>query len=835
MKYSLVSAATLLALSVTSGSAMSSNLAPNLTKKDKDNNGTERVIIKFKQGKHDQAKKFAEGKGGKYKRHMKKHRSFSMEMPKVAMQGLRNNPNIEFIEPDAKRYLMSTNLNTTEVSPWGIERVQADVVSDNQTGNRKVCIIDSGYDIRHGDLSSNAVGGTNDSGTGQWSTPGGSHGTHVAGTIAGVNNGSGVVGVTPNGNINIHVIKVFNEEGWAYSSSLIAAVDECVDAGSNVISMSLGGSSSSTAERQAFQSYLDQGILSIAAAGNDGNTAHSYPASYDAVVSVAAVDSGNKHANFSQSTNQVELAGPGEAILSSVGLGDGQLAQLTVGGVDYFDKGVVPHTFYNSSLSFDRTGNDGSASGTLGVCTTTGTTYSCGDMTGKICLVERAENQADNTSSTENNYPEYRAADACANAGAEGIIVYSNADRPGLQAPFLVDFNGKSQGIPTASVDRATGLELAAKAGQSASLSKSGNQDWEYYNGTSMATPHVSAVAALVWSYHETCTASEIRSALAATAMDLDATGRDNNTGYGMVQAQDAISYLNTNGCEGGTVTPPTGATELTNGQAETSLAAGTDEVLEFTMAVPSGSSNLSFDMSGGTGDADLYVKFGSAPTTSSYDCRPYKTGNTESCDFASPQSGTYYVSIIGYSAFSGVSLTGSFDDNSSTPNQGPTASFTFNCTDLSCSFNASGSSDSDGSISAYAWSFGDSATASSMSPSHTYSQGGDFTVTLTVTDNDGATDSVSQTVSVTEPVAGNIQLTVDGYRSWGRRYVDLSWDGANGNSVDIYRYYNGGTASGTTANDGAFTDRVYSNGTYYYQICEAGTNNCSDQVAVSF
>jgi hypothetical protein len=88
MKYSLVSAATLLALSVTSGSAMSSNLAPNLTKKDKDNNGTERVIIKFKQGKHDQAKKFAEGKGGKYKRHMKKHRAFSMEMPKVAMQGL---------------------------------------------------------------------------------------------------------------------------------------------------------------------------------------------------------------------------------------------------------------------------------------------------------------------------------------------------------------------------------------------------------------------------------------------------------------------------------------------------------------------------------------------------------------------------------------------------------------------------------------------------------------------------------------------------------------------------------------------------------------------------
>ncbi|WP_196141157.1 S8 family serine peptidase [Aliikangiella sp. G2MR2-5] len=533
-KIALVTAATLLALGANAEAA-----------------NKERVIVKFSPGKGQLVKSLAKKAGGQIKVDLQKHDAFAMEVPSSALNGLRNNPNIEYIEADAKRKLLSTNLNATELEPWGISRVQGDIVSDSLAGNRNVCIIDSGYDIRHSDLSGNVVSGTSDSGTGDWSTPGGSHGTHVAGTIAAINNGSGVVGVMPNGNVNLHIIKVFNESGWGYSSSLVSAVDNCVNAGANVISMSLGGGRSSRTEKNAFSNYYGQGVLSIAAAGNDGNTSHSYPASYDAVVSVAAVDSGNKHANFSQRTSQVELSGPGEAILSSVGLGDGQLAQLSVGGTDYFANGVVPHIFYNSSLSYDPRGNDGSASGELGVCTTTGTSYNCGDMTGKICLVERAENQQDDSSSTENKYPEFRGANACADAGAAGIVIYSNAARPGLQAPFMIDFNSKIAGIPTASIDRATGLAIAAKAGQSASLSKSGNQDWEYYNGTSMATPHVSAVAALVWSHHNTCSASEVRNALKATAEDLDAAGRDDKTGYGLVKAQAAIDYLTANGCTG--------------------------------------------------------------------------------------------------------------------------------------------------------------------------------------------------------------------------------------------------------------------------------------------
>jgi pseudolysin/vibriolysin len=95
----------------------------------------------------------------------------------------------------------------------------------------------------------------------------------------------------------------------------------------------------------------------------------------------------------------------------------------------------------------------------------------------------------------------------------------------------------------------------------------------------------------------------------------------------------------------------------LQNGVAKTGLAGSSGTELSYTVVVAAGASNLSIVTSGGTGDADLYVKFGSAPTTSSYNCRPYLNGNNETCTFAAPQAGTYYVKVRGYTTFSGVSL----------------------------------------------------------------------------------------------------------------------------------------------------------------------------------
>jgi serine protease len=192
-----------------------------------------------------------------------------------------------------------------------------------------------------------------------------------------------------------------------------------------------------------------------------------------------------------------------------------------------------------------------------------------------------------------------------------------------------------------------------------------------------MASPHVAGVAALVWSYHPTCTNVEIRNVLNTTAEDLGANGRDVKFGHGLVQTKDAIDYITANGCDGsgngggdngggdnGGGTNP-GDNELVNGVTKSDLSASTGNELLYTMNVPAGATNINFAMSGGNGDADLYVKFGAEPTDNNFDCRPYVSGNAESCD--SPDAGgIYYVKVKAYSTFSGVNLIGTYTEPSS-------------------------------------------------------------------------------------------------------------------------------------------------------------------------
>jgi hypothetical protein len=110
----------------------------------------------------------------------------------------------------------------------------------------------------------------------------------------------------------------------------------------------------------------------------------------------------------------------------------------------------------------------------------------------------------------------------------------------------------------------------------------------------------------------------------------------------------------------GGGPEPPT-VEPLTKGVPETGLAAGSGQALYFSLDVPAGASNLTFTMSGGTGDADMYMKFGELPTDVVWDCRPYKSGNNEVCTVAAPQAGTYNVRLKAYTAFTGVTLVGDY------------------------------------------------------------------------------------------------------------------------------------------------------------------------------
>lgn len=649
--------------------------------------GHDRYFVEFKQFNPNAARQIRAA-GGKPVHEFEQYGVIAAKLPAKALNALSNNPNVARIVEDPPRYPMA------ETTPYGIPMVQADLVSDANAANRMVCIIDSGYYTGHEDLTSSGVTGTNDSGTGNWFEDTCGHGTHVAGTVAAVGgNNLGVVGVLPSnqGGISLHIVKVFDgpDCAWSYSSDLINALETCRNAGANVVSMSLGGGKGiGPWEERAFNDAYNAGVLSVAAAGNDGTTNKSYPASYDSVISVAAIDENKVVADFSQKNDQVELAAPGVSVLSTIPFRED--VTLTSNGVTYQGNHIenAPRT-----------------SGVSGTLADGGLCDSSGSWSGQVVLCERGSiSFFDKVVNVENG-------------GGVAAVIYNNAS--GNFNGTLGD--GNTSAIPAISLSQEDGQFLVANnLGLSADvvdLLEQPASGYAFFNGTSMATPHVSGVAALVWSHDTSWSNQQIRDALAATAEDLGAAGRDNSYGWGLVQAADALNHL------------------------------------------------------GGGG----------------------------------------------------------------TTNSPPTASFTFSCTDLSCDFDGSGSSDSDGTIASYAWDFGDGNTATGVTASHTYGADGTYTVTLTVTDDGGATDSSSQDVAVSSGGTGSpISLTATGYKVKGRHHIDLEWSGATSTSVDIHR---NGSLLVTTANDGFHTDATNNRGgaTYTYQVCEAGTSTCSDTVTVTF
>ncbi|MCL1077002.1 hypothetical protein D5R81_02350 [Parashewanella spongiae] len=506
--------------------------------------------------------------------------SYSASLSENEVRNLQANKNIEFIEEDVLRYALNNTLSTQHTSKqsinrnmkssllsdisWGNEAVDALSLTDASASNRTVCIIDTGYDVNHPALANNNVIGESMGNTGSWDAPGNPHGTHVAGIISAMkplnhSDDFGIRGVMPHGKVNIVAIKALNDQGQAYNSDIMSAVETCADLGANVISMSLGGIDTSRAEKKLYNKYSRQGILIVAAAGNSGDTSKSYPASYSSVMSVASIDSGNAHSVFSQSNNQVEISAPGEAIISSVPVGQGRTADISVEGHSYFANGVVPAQHYIPSGPVDIDGNiqymisniNDTAAGELAECDTSSGSYQCENMTSKVCLVQRLENQGmnPNAKSTDEINPEIHAVSACQQAGAVATIVYSNDELSGLQNPFLVDKNQEISSV-TVSVDRETGQELASHIGEQTTVSAEGNKDYEYFNGTSMATPYVSGVATLLWSHHTECSAQDVRNALDETAKHLGQYGRNNQFGYGLIDAEAADEYL-TASCKG--------------------------------------------------------------------------------------------------------------------------------------------------------------------------------------------------------------------------------------------------------------------------------------------
>ncbi|MCL7475717.1 MAG: S8 family peptidase [ANME-2 cluster archaeon] len=266
-----------------------------------------RVLIGFKD-KNDAA--LIESYGGKVNAQFDIIPAIAAEVPVQALYGLSHNPKIDIIEPDAVAHAMG------QVTPWGIDRVQAPQTHANGiTGmGVNVAIIDTGIDYNHPDLASNYMGGYDyvNLDTDPFDDAG--HGTHVAGTVAAINNNFGVIGVSPE--VNIYALKVLDASGSGSYSNIISAIDWARTHNIDVASMSLGGGFNSRLLSRACDNAYKSGVLLVAAAGNEAGTV-SYPAAYSSVIAVSATDQNNNIAWFSNFGTQVELAAPGVNINST--------------------------------------------------------------------------------------------------------------------------------------------------------------------------------------------------------------------------------------------------------------------------------------------------------------------------------------------------------------------------------------------------------------------------------------------------------------------------------------------------------------------------------------
>ncbi len=255
--------------------------------------------------------------------------AFSVVLPEQALPALGQARGVARVETDFVVQAVAKPgpaPQPGEVLPWGVDRVDADAAWVTSKGNGvKVAIIDTGVSKTHPDLVDNLKGGINfvaQKGIidpAKWDDDNG-HGSHVAGTVAAVDNSIGAIGVAPEA--HLYAVKVLDRRGSGFISDVIDGIYWAKNNGMQVINMSLGCNCPSDTLKQAVDDAYAAGVVVVAAAGNDGTADGSgdtviYPAKYDSVVAVAATDSSNVRAWWSSTGPAVELAAPGVSIYST--------------------------------------------------------------------------------------------------------------------------------------------------------------------------------------------------------------------------------------------------------------------------------------------------------------------------------------------------------------------------------------------------------------------------------------------------------------------------------------------------------------------------------------
>lgn len=252
--------------------------------------------------------------------------TFVFDVPRIRsadyLKRFEKNYLVDYVEKDYVAHIAEIPNDSRYNEQWGLEIIQADDAWDvtHGTGSVDIAIIDTGINGVHPDLSSKvgvSVNCTYFSGCQSSSAQDNNgHGTHVAGIASAItNNNLGVAGVS--WDARLMSVKALNDNGSGYYSWISSAIMWATDNGAEVINLSLSGRYSSRTLRNAINYAWNNGVVIVAAAGNNTSSVPRYPAYYSNVIAVAATDSQDKKASFSNYGSWVDVAAPGVSIIST--------------------------------------------------------------------------------------------------------------------------------------------------------------------------------------------------------------------------------------------------------------------------------------------------------------------------------------------------------------------------------------------------------------------------------------------------------------------------------------------------------------------------------------
>lgn len=246
----------------------------------------------------------------------------------AALAALKNDPTVEYAEPNfrmtAPNALKELQQRAITPSPesnfkgeYGPKLIHALEAHAKTTGEGQViAIVDTGVDLTHPDFAGKLVPGVNTAEPSKTAADDQGHGTNCAGIAASLKDDKGgIIGVAPGA--KIMPVKVLGADGSGSDASVAEGIRWAADHGATVISLSLGGPSSTQTGAEAVKYALSKGAVVVAAMGNNGSGQKSYPAAYPGVIAVGASDINDKVTSFSQYGSWISVTAPGYSILST--------------------------------------------------------------------------------------------------------------------------------------------------------------------------------------------------------------------------------------------------------------------------------------------------------------------------------------------------------------------------------------------------------------------------------------------------------------------------------------------------------------------------------------